>query len=333
MRITPALLFRNASDAVTARCLEDSDILAAYLCGSVLGEEPLLGGATDIDLVFIHQKKAGERQIVRLNADVHLDILHHQKGRYEQARELRQEPWLGYTLYDARPLYDPEHFLDFVQANLRGMFNSHENISARVQSLLKASRKTWLHFHNELPHFGPQQVQDYMQSLQNAANAVACLSGPPLVERRLLLEFPARAEAIGQPGLNAGLLGLLGVGEMDEKDIAAWLPLWQQAFEKVSKLRHTPVFLHQERIVYYRSAIESILSSRQTHAAAWPLLNTWAHMAVLLPEDSAERLAWQRICESLNITGEGFELRIAGLDAYLDGIEELLENREKEWQG
>ena len=333
MRITTELLLKNAVDAVAERCQGNKDIAAAYLCGSVLGEKPLLGGTTDIDLVFIHQGEiVEERQIVRLTADVHLDIQHHTKSRYEQARELRQEPWLGWTLFDARPMYDPDHFLDFVQANLRGMFNSPENILKRAQSLLGNAREIWLQHHNNPSQLAVHQVRDFIRALQNAVNAVACLSGPPLAERRLLLDYLKRVEEVRQPGLYAGVLGLLGLAETGKEDIESWLNHWKQAFNKVNELDNTPVGLHQDRTAYYQRAIEAILISEHPKAAAWPLLSTWTKMAVVLPEESTEALAWKRILDALEFTGQGFEQRMQGLDTYLDRIEELIEYWQKEWQ-
>ena len=49
-----------------------------------------------------------------------------------------------------------------------------------------------------------------MKSLYLAVNAVAELSGPPLQERRLMLDFASRAEAAPRPGMDAALTGLMG---------------------------------------------------------------------------------------------------------------------------
>lgn len=331
MRITQELLLKNAEETITERCQVDKGILAAYLCGSVLDEDAVLGGTADIDLVFIHHGEREGREIVRLTSDVHLDILHHPKKQYEEPRTLRQQPWRGFTLYAARSMYDPDHFLDLAQAAVRGLFDSAENTYARAYALLQRARQTWVDFHNQDPTPGPQQVWDYLTALENVANAVACLCGPPLVQRRLLLHFPARAEKLHQPGLYAGMLGLLGVGELSVEDMHGWLPAWTKAYQSVSAKQDAQPALHADRKAYYAGAIEAMLDSEQAHNAAWPLLHTWAHMALHLPQDSAEFVEWQRIFEELALTGEGFEQRMAGLDAYLDGIEEMFDGLKQDW--
>ncbi len=332
MRITPELLMKNAHDAVEERCQLDDDILAAYLCGSVLeAEEAVLGGTADIDLVFIHNSPLEKREIVRLTSEVHLDILHQPKSTYEQARLLREQPWMGFTLYSARPMFDPEHFLDLVQATLRGLFDTPENTVARAAWMLERSRQTWVSFDNEQPPHGPQQVRDYLDALECAANAVACLTGPPLVERRLLLSYPARTEAVHQPGLYAGLLGLLGISEMSSEDISAWMPAWEEAYQAVSKQNGAPAALHPHRHGYYARAIQALLESDTPLAAVWPLLSTWTDMALQMPQGAPGLQDWQQTAESLKLTGESFEQRLAGLDAYLDGIEEMFDGLRQDW--
>ena len=54
MRINRQTLLRIANDTVAQRVRQERGILSAYLCGSLLGDDYLLGGCTDIDLVFIH---------------------------------------------------------------------------------------------------------------------------------------------------------------------------------------------------------------------------------------------------------------------------------------
>ena len=41
--------------------------------------------------------------------------------------------------------------------------------------------------------------------------------------------------------------------------------------------------------------------------------------------DSSERRAWHQACDQLELVGPSFAERIQALDAYLDGVEETLE--------
>ncbi len=325
MRITRDMLFKIAQDTVAERTKKDPAIIAAFLVGTVLEGEPLLGGTTDIDIVFVYSSVSQYREIIRLTEEVHLDILHRAKSQFEPARELRLEPWVGTTIYACKPLYDPEHFLDFIQATVRGLFHHPDNVMGRAASLLESARNTWLRFHNQSPEHGPEQVQEFLLALENVANAIACLSGPPLTERRFLQHFPASAEEAGHPGLYPGLMGLLGGAALDADDIESWLPHWEEVYDAAGELTTPPVQLHPHRRAYYLRAFNELLTGEKPQVALWPLLRTWTMAVDLLSPDGLHLTPWQRVFEQLNLTGEGFEKRLAGLDAYLDLVEEIFE--------
>jgi predicted nucleotidyltransferase len=326
MRITRDLLLKNAEDAVASRVEKDQTILGAYLYGSVLpGSESLIGGTTDIDLVLIHQQYDRQREIIRLTEDVTLDIEHHAKSSYQPPKELRLDPELGSMVFSGKPLYDPEHFIDFVQAAVRGMFWEPGNVLLRAGNMLQAARQTWLGFHNSVPDHGPEQVSDYLQALEDAANAVVCLTGMPRGDRRFLLDFPERAEAINQPGLYPGLLGLLTGGFEVIGAIKDWLPDWDADFVTVNVSYEVPSALHKHRQAYYRRCFDDLLAGEQPEAAVWPFIRTWTEMALTMPSQAE---SWQTACEELGLIGPQFEQRLAGLDAYLDRVEEILEK----WQ-
>ncbi len=100
MRINRDTLLGIAQDTVARRVRQERGILSAYLCGSLLGENFLLGGAADIDLVFIHiDPPAIEREVLRLTDEVHLDIAHYAQKDFREPRRLRQHAWLGPTIF------------------------------------------------------------------------------------------------------------------------------------------------------------------------------------------------------------------------------------------
>jgi hypothetical protein len=208
------------------------------------------------------------------------------------------------------------------------MFDQPDNVLARIQSQLRSARQTWLEFHNQDYESGPEQVWRYLTALEAVANGLACLSGPPLTERRFLLHFPARAEAAGQPGLYAGLLGLLGVGDLDPRAMPNWIPLWDEAFEEVCDQPTAPRSLHRHRKAYYRKAFGELLSGGQP-LAAWPLMRTWTQAVLHLHPGSPQREVWETTFDGIKLTGEGFEERLAGLDVYLDQVDEVFEA----WRG
>lgn len=326
MRITREMLLKIAEDTVAERTESDPAIIAAYLVGSVWDGEPVLGGAADIDLTFVYSTVSQFREIVRLTEDVHLDIWHHEKRRYEPARELRSDPWIGTTIYACKPLYDPEHFLDFTQASVRGLFNHSDNILARAVLLLETARNTWIGFQTHPPESAPDRVWNYLVSLEHAANAIACLSGPPLTERRLLMNFSTSAESVGRPGLYQGILGLVGGIDLDPEVIRSWLSDWEEAYDLAWDSSHPPVHLHRYRRAYHCQAVMGLLETDQPQTALWPLLRTWTMAAQQLPTDAAPLKSWRVACEQLNLLGDGLVDRLAGLDVYLDTANEVIKN-------
>lgn len=325
MRITNEILLKLAHDTVVRSAQEDHSLLAAYLHGSVLRESPLLGNTTDIDLFYVHNDEVSvEREIIRLTDEVHLDISHHSHKVYRQPRKLRQHPWLGPIINSCKILYDPQHFLDFAQASVRGQFNRPDQVVGRVSSLAEHARQIWLGFHLEPKEPSPQDVLKYMRAIDHAANALAGISGPPLAERRFLLDLPARMEAVQHPGLYAAVLGLLGAPAVDEETLRSWLPAWQAAYTSLPAAQ-APLRLHAHRLPYYQHAIEAMLTGEHYQDVLWPFWHTWTTATSILPEDSAHRAGWEEAGRRLGQVGEGFAERIRALDAFLDTIEDALE--------
>jgi hypothetical protein len=322
MRINREILLKIARDTVAQETRAQRDILSAYLIGSLLEDEPLLGGTTDIDLVYVwNSAPPGERTIQLLSEQVHLDIAHHSRTLYRQARRLRQHPWLGQDIARATILFDPQHFMDFAQASVRGLFDRPENTLERAQRLAEKSRQTWLAYAPNPPDPQPEVIHIYLSALENAGNALASLGGAPLAERRFLLRFQQRAEALQRPGLYNGLLGLLGGTEVPLQVLQSWLPDWRAAFA----LPGAPPVVAPERLSYYQQAVEAHLVGSNPQAAWWPLLRSWTRLAEASPAGSETRAGWQAAFSRLGLLGDNFVHRLAALDAYLDQLEETLE--------
>jgi hypothetical protein len=325
MRITPSLLNKIARDTVSQRSRSDMGLLSVYLTGSLLEDDSLLGGTADIDLVFIHNDSPGvEREIQRMSDEVHLDIAHHSRDDYRWPRSLRLHPWLGPTLVKCKILYDPQHFMDFTQASVRSQFNQPDNVIGRARGQAEHAREIWFGLHDWRGTPGPEQIELYLKAIDHAVNGVVSLVGSPLTERRFLLQLPARAEAIGHPGLYPGLLGLLGRQEADAPRLRAWLPVWQSAYNALGPAQR-PLRLHPDRYYYYRRALDQIIDGDRPQNVLWPLLHTWTQAVHLLPEDSPSRSDWEAVLNQIGLLEQGFEQRVAALDAYLDTIEEIVD--------
>ncbi len=326
MRISVETLLKLAQEQVSQRAKSDYDVIAAYLYGSLLGDDPLIGGTGDIDLMFIHNQGISERrEIVRITDDIHLDITHAGRDAYRQTRELRLNPWMGPVVNGCKILHDPQHFMDFVQAGVRGQFDRPDNVRLRVQKQLEHARQIWLGFQLESGEPGLEQFASYLKAVDHAANAVAVVSGPPLGERRFLQRFVERSNQLGQPALAGKLLTLIGGPKASPEALQAMLPAWELAF-KAGAEKNPPARLHPLRQHYYQKAFETFLSPGQPYQATlWPLLRTWTGLAQLL-DDEAATAAWKEALSQLDLLGAGFGARLEDLDKFLDQVEELLES-------
>jgi hypothetical protein len=324
MRVTRESLVRIAKDTSLERSHNDRTIIAAYLTGSVAGEaDPMLGGTTDIDLVFVHVTlQAPPREIIKLTPDFHLDIQHRTKAEFRSPRELRADPSLGYEMYDPMLLWQSEKFFEFVQAGLRAGFEFHSPalVLARCRRLLAAARKGWAELSDvNADKAGASELNEFLNAVRYAADAVAELSGSPLADRRFLVEFPRRAEAAERPDLTEGLFNLLGASQADPATLASWLPQWGADFLAAAQDSRADPTIHAARFNYYEKAIHSLLEGETPLTALWPIIHTWVLASALLnPEQTVH---WKSASQHLGLLGNDLVKRISDLDVYLDQIE------------
>lgn len=327
MRVTRESLIRIAKETAHERAYNNRDIVAAYLTGSLAsGNDPMLGGATDVDIVLVHTSKPGiAREIFKLTPDFHLDISHRAKSDFKSPRELRADPLLGYEMYNPMLLFEREKFFEFMQAGLRAgsEFNSPALALGRSRKLLFEARKGWMDL-MDIPNekAGPTQVRQFLRSINHAANSVAEISGAPLSERRFLLDFPARAKAAERPNFTADLFNLTGASNVDASTLANWLVDWKAAFLAASESEKADVQIHAARLNYYEKGMHALLEGETPLTALWPLIRTWTLCAAILPASAPN---WLAACQQLGLLGPGFVDRVSALDHYLDEIEVRLD--------
>jgi hypothetical protein len=327
MRITRETLLKIARDTALQRARANRRITCIYLTGSLRRDDPLLGGTADIDLFIIHDSEPlMAREMVRLSEEVHLDIAHLSGEVYQQPRHLRADPWVGGYLCD-NPivLHDQAHWFEFTQASVNAQFYRPDYVIERAEPLAEVARQTWMNLHTGTFKAGPQKLMAYLSTLEKAANAITCLTGVPLTERRFLLNYPQRAQLIGRPGLASGLVDLLTSEQpISEETWQTWMIGWNAAYQAVGEPETFPARLHPCRRGYYERAI---LALRNDHpeAALWLLLRTWTTALCNLPENAATRQPWEAALQTLQLDEEHFPLRLAALDAYLDSVEETLD--------
>lgn len=322
MRITRETLLKIARDTVAQRTRGNRTIVGVYLRGSLLGEQFLLGGTADIDLVFIHEEQPIQpREIIRLTDAIHLDIEHHSRREYANLRELRVHPWLGSTLFYCQILHDPQHFIDFIQASVRGQYNTPEHIWQRAYPQLARARQNWLSLQMSPPESAIIGLRAYLDMLHDAINSLLSLNGGLLPTRRLLLDLPARMQSLGQAHLTGKIFSLLGAPTFRAESFATWLPSWTAAFESAS----INLELHPARLNYYQAAIQEILAGAQPSAALWMLLRTWTDAVSGSAPATDSVQSWQEVCSSLKLDESTWEVRLNQIDALLDEFEAFLE--------
>jgi hypothetical protein len=329
MRVTRESLIRIAKQTAQERAYNDQTVVAAYLTGSLVsGEDPMLGGTTDIDLVFVHARRPAEaREIVKLTPDFHMDIRHRERSEYGAPRELRTDPLLGWELYDPMLLYQREKFFEFIQAGLRAgfEFGAPQLVLTRCRTLYAAARQAWFQLSdlNE-GRADHADVQLYLNAVNDAANAVAELSGGPLAGRRMLRDFPARAQAAERPQFAAELFQLLGADKIDASVLEAWLEPWQVEFLAAAERGgRVDARVHAARLNYYEKGIRSLLEGETPMAGLWPLIHTWTLAAGALFEPFGK--GWIEASTRLGLLGTGLEEKAAGLDRFLDDLEARLD--------
>lgn len=331
MRVTRESLIRIAKETAQERAYNDPEIIAAYLTGSLLTAEPMLGGTADIDLVFVCKDKPSKpREFVKLTPDFHLDISRRAREEFKSPRELRGDPWLGYEMYAPMLLYEREKFFDFVQASLRAGFEFERPalMVQRCRTLLSHGQGIWMDIAELETPAGPKEIRKYMKSLFHVINAVAELSGPPIQERRLLIEFPSRAEAAGRPDLISSAYTLIGAGNVDVEKVKSWVPDWKEGFKLASEKAGVDARIHPARLNYYEKAVKAMLDGDAPLSALWPILHTWSLSAEVLTGDHLQ--FWKKACSELGLAGDGFVERVEGLDHFIDEIDAMLDEIARE---
>jgi hypothetical protein len=328
MRITRDLLHKFARETVKQHKRKEPDIHAAYLMGSLLDEEPLLGGTTDIDLMLVHKYLAPiERETAALTPEISVDVYHKTVDDYEPSRQFRQDAWVGYPLtYNHILLYDTDHWLEFLQASVSAEFHRVDNVLARVTALLASAREGWrgLSQLSEVNHL--DWLDQFLTTLFLGANAITGLIGPPLATRRLMITFYQRLHDLGTPEVWDSFCGLLGCSDDLFLNYKPWISAFEQDLLQLAEIGSPPPHLAPCRQLYYLQGIRSLTASEEGLLPLWPLLRVWLDVHLALPQPGPGQDTWHEFLAALNLTDDFTSAKTKTLDAYLDHIEVLIEN-------
>jgi hypothetical protein len=327
MRITRDTLLKHARQTVSFRMQQDKTVVCVYLTGSLLNEDPVIGGTADIDLVFVHDRLPKvEREVVRVTDEVTFDIAHYSQMIYDQPRRLRLNPWLGsYMIADPLLLYETQHWFEYTQASVAAQFYQPDTVLARVRPLADYARQVWMDFSSKPVEPGIPPLLVYLKALESAGNAVACLYGTPLPERRFFTLFPKRALKAGKPDLTSSLIGLFLRQPPDDELWTGWLIDWENIFNTVSVTSTCPVKLQPPRKGYYLNAMRN-LHGDNAPAALWILLRTWSLLASHLRSNAAALHPYNEFRRTLGLDEGSLKIRFTDLDRFLDRVDETLDD-------
>jgi len=309
-------LLKIAREAAAQRMAARASLISAYLIGSVAANEPLLGEATDIDLVLIDSAETPlAREIVRLTDQVALDIEYRRKADYANPKALRIDPWRGPEMCEPIFLSDPTHFFELAQSSARGQFHRPDHVAARARTFIAWAR-------NEL-HVGvlpgaepssPVTLAALCRSLLYAANAVISLTAFPGAGRRLVMKLEAAARRLARADVYDEFIALFAV---ETRYIASLLADWSAAYRAGQSAEDE--LIHPARRTIYERGFQAQIQADRAAEGLWLMLYTWQACVKQLPNDSPQADQWIAFLQHLQMASPSeFVEKVKRVSAYLD---------------
>jgi hypothetical protein len=323
--IEPATLLKIARDTAAQRMRARPSLLSAYLTGSLAANEPLLGDATDIDLILIDSETPPPREITRLTDQVVFDIQYRARSDYANPKELRVHPWRGPELCEPVFLHDPTHFFELAQASVRGQFHRPDHVAARARTFAAWARDE-LHL-GPLPGMEPSSpvtIAALCQALLYAANAVISLTGFPGAGRRLTMKLEAAAHRLARPDLYQAFMALWDGPALTGAEAQKLLADWSEAYHAGASAENE--LIHPARRTIYARGFQAQIEADRAAEGLWLMLYTWQACLKNLPGDSAHADSWIAFLSRLGMASPaGFAHKIGQARAYLDLAAEAVE--------
>jgi hypothetical protein len=325
--IERATLVKIARDTAAQRMQARPSLLSAYLTGSVAAGEPMLGDATDIDLILIDAlPPPAPREIIRLTDQVVLDIQHRSRDEYANARSLRVHPWRGPELAEPLFLLDPAHFFELAQSSARGQFHRPENVAARARTFCAWARAD-LHI-GVLPGAEPEApvtIAALCQALLNAANAAISLTAFPAGGRRLVGKLEAAARRLGRLDIYTGLVALFGGEGLPAADAERFRALWSATYRAGQSA--TDELIHPARRTVYERGFRAQAQADRAPDMLWLMTATWNACLRNIPAGSPHPEAWAAYLERLGLApASAYAGRVAQAVDYVDLVTALVED-------
>ncbi len=311
-------LLKIARDTAAQRMAARRALISAYLTGSIAAAEPLLGDATDIDLIFVEDAEApSPREVIRLTDQVALDIQYRIKADYIHPKDLRIHPWRGPEMCEPIFLRDPAHFFELAQSSTRGQFHRPDHVAARARTFAAWARDE-LHV-GLLPGMEPSSpvtIPALCRSLLYSANAVITLTGFPAAGRRLTmkLEAAARTLRVDRADPYDQFTAIFG-GEWEAAAARASLADWSAAYRAGGSPENE--LIHPARRTIYERGFQSQIEADRAADARWLMLDTWQACLHNLPGDSPHADKWIAFLQQLHMASPSeFSDKVGQVRAY-----------------
>lgn len=325
--IDRATLLKIARATAAQRMQARPSLISAYLTGSIAANEPPLGDATDIDLIFIDAAAPSlDREVTRLNDQVALDIQYRTRADYANPKQLRVHPWRGPEMCEPFFILDPQHFFELAQASARGQFHRPDFSAARARAFITLARDSLgmgLLLDEEAA--APVTLEAVCQALAYAANALISLNAFPAGPRRLTIKLAAAAQKLGRAEVYDQFIALFGESELEAAQVQVLLTHWSAAYRAGQTVDHE--LIHPARRGIYERGFQAQLQNSPPANILWLMLYTWQALLKYLPGDSPEADHWVTFLEHLRLADPAdFTARVRQARAYITLAAETVES-------
>ena len=237
--------------------------MAIYLTGSALTGAPLSYGYRP---VFVHKEDRPRTEVRRLSYEVSYDIQHHHELLH-LPRRLRLNPgWAALSSHQAI-LYDTDHWL--IHQAVSPPVTTGRKPCARALLFAERARQQWFDLGDRRVNTAPGPT--LLQTVFNAANAIAAISGPALTTRRLLWIWPPCRIRRRRPRLAPWPAGR---HRGSQPGCIRMAPCWEAALTAAARLRLPAQPAGAQ--TYYLAACDAMVESGSLHARSGPLLEVGA---------------------------------------------------------
>ncbi|MBN2677400.1 MAG: hypothetical protein JXR32_04970 [Anaerolineaceae bacterium] len=318
-------MLNSAKDFVAKAVQADRSITAVYLTGSMLSNEPLLAGTTDIDLVFIHDRiPAMPREIHRFTDEITLDLYHYSQDLFEQPRQLRVDPILGPAINETRwVLHDSQHWFEYTQAIITAQFDRPDHHAARLLKMTADARSEWWKLENKNA-LSIKDFPSFLKCTEISTNALMSISGIPLTPRRFFLSLAERSLSVNNPQISLALASLLGFSSFDFSDLEGWIHCWQTAMASSEIPGIEACDVHPHRKLYYINPVKAWYEEGQLESCLWIMLYSWTSLFSKFSSLSSGTKEYPSFLSSLGFDKTSIKEKFVLLDSYLDQVDDII---------